>query len=293
MKRYLIAIIILLIIGVVLRFTLVNRSKITTVEKFIPAVEVMPVKKMDITRTCTLIGTVMADKTVTVFPETMGRITKILVKEGTNVNKGEKLLAIRNETVGFEFEEAYVTSPINGTIAKMLVDVGSTVAPQTPVAMVVDASKLKVSFNASETDAACFKIGNNVAVIADALPDKKFTGRISEISPVIDPMTKTVGVKAVLNAMSSSLKPGMTARVLINLGERENVLGISEDALIDNSVFVIKPDSTAEKRQVKIGLRGDQWIEIIEGLRENEMVVVLGQQRLAGGEKVNPIVRER
>jgi multidrug efflux pump subunit AcrA (membrane-fusion protein) len=292
MKKVLIAIIIILVIGVVLRLTLVKKQTRTGVERVAIPVEVSPVVKTNVTKTCALMGTIIADKTVQVFPETMGRITKILVKEGSYVNKGDKLLGLRNETIGFEFEEAYVTSPINGTVAKILVDIGATVAPQVPVAMIVDISRIKVSFNAPEMDAQCFKLNSPVTITIDAIPDKKFTGYITEISPIIDPMTKTVGVKAMITG-GAGLKPGMTARVLLNLGERKDVIAIPQDAIVDNSVFVVKKDSITERRPVKIGLVGDEMVEIIEGLNENELVVVLGQQRLAGGEKVNPIVRQK
>jgi len=292
MKRILIAIIIILAIGVFLRITLVKKPMRSAMEKNVLSVEVIPAIKTDVKKTCTLVGTIVADKTVQVFPETMGRVTKILVKEGSNVNKGDKLLAIRNETIGFEFEEAYVTSPISGTVAKILVDVGSTVAPQVPLVMVVDVSRIKISFNAPEIDVQCFRINSPVSIYADAFPGKNLNGYISEISPVVDPMTKTVAVKATIERTGTQLKPGMTARVSIKLGEHKGVIAIPQDALVANSVFIVKNDSTAERRPIKLGLTGDEMVEVMAGLNENELVIVLGQQRLAGGEKVLPIVRE-
>lgn len=293
MKKILIAIIIILVIGVVLRLTLVRRQTRIALKKSAISVEVMPAVKDNINKMCTVVGTITADKTVQVFPETMGRVMKIIVREGSFVNKGDKLLTIRNETVGFEFEEAYVTSPIYGTVAKILVDVGATVAPQVPVVIVVDVSRIKVSFNVAETDAQCFRINTPVSITIDALSNKTLNGYISEISPVVDPMTKTVAVKATIEKSVANLKPGMTARVSIKLNERKNVIAIPQDALVDNSVFVVKSDSTTERRPIRLGLVGDEMVEVEQGLSENELVVVLGQQRLAGGEKVIPIVRER
>ena len=82
----------------------------------------------------------------------------------------------------------------------------------------------------------------------------------------------------------------MTARVSINLGEKKDALVIPEDALLDSYLFVVE-DSTAERRDVIVGLIGDEYVEIVDGITEGEQVVVIGQQRLAGGEKVNPIPR--
>jgi multidrug efflux pump subunit AcrA (membrane-fusion protein) len=58
--------------------------------------------------------------------------------------------------------------------------------------------------------------------------------------------------------------------------------------MLDGYLFVVI-DSTAERRDVEVGLVGDEYVEILSGLAEDELVVVVGQQRLAGGEKVNPI----
>ena len=256
------------------------------------AVEVMPVARGNVKSTCELIGTVMADKTAQVFPETMGRVTKILVKEGLYVSKNSELMAIRNETIGFEYEEGYIKSPISGNIGKILVDVGSMITPQTPVAIVVEFSKIKVAFNVSEVDVECISKKNKVQIGIDAMPDQLFNGTISEISPVIDPMTRTVGVKAVVNNSKKTLKPGMTARIILNLGERNDVLVIPKEALLDDYLFVVK-DSTAQRRDVVVGLIGDNNVEIIKGVEEGEKVVVVGQQRLAGGEKVNPLSRSK
>ncbi|MEO0184710.1 MAG: efflux RND transporter periplasmic adaptor subunit [candidate division WOR-3 bacterium] len=293
MKKFITIIVIIVIIGIVLRLTLVKRQTGAKMEKVPPSVEVTRVTKSDVQKTCALIGMLVADKTVQVFPETMGRVTKIFVKEGAYIQKGDRIIALKNETVGFEFEEAYVTAPIGGTIAKILVDVGSSVAPQVPVAMIVDISRMKVNFNAPEIDAQCFKTNSQLGILIDAIPGKNFKGYISEISPVIDPLTKTVGVKAVIESQGANLKPGMTARVVIKLGDKKGVIAVPQDAMIDNSVFVVKHDSTAERRPVKIGLVGDELVEIVEGLKENETVIVMGQQRLAGGEKVIPIEREK
>jgi multidrug efflux pump subunit AcrA (membrane-fusion protein) len=82
----------------------------------------------------------------------------------------------------------------------------------------------------------------------------------------------------------------MTARVTLDLGSRENVLMIPRDALLDGYLFVVK-DSTSERRDVTVGLIGDEFVEILDGIEEGELIVVVGQQRLAGGEKINPIPR--
>ncbi len=291
MRKIVIIIIVVLVLGaaVIVR---IATSKKRTADKgeSVVVVEVVPVKKGRVIKTCELLGTLSADKTAQVLPETMGRVTGILVKEGTYVNKNDALIRMRNETIGFEYEEAYVRSPINGTVARIMVDVGSMVTPQSMVALVVDYSIVKVQFNIAEIDYQCMNRDRTVFVKVDAAPEEEFKARITEISPVIDPLTRTGSVKAVVNNPKGMLKPGMTARIRINMEEKNNVLVVPREALIGDHLFVIV-ESTAEKRMVEIGIKGDTNTEISAGLNENDIVVVIGQERLAGGEKIEAVVR--
>lgn len=197
-------------------------------------------------------------------------------------------MALRNETIGFEYEEGYITAPIGGNVASIMVDVGSMVSPQIPVAMVFEYSRVEVAFNISENAMGCVKRGNKVLVKSDAIPSTDFEGTVTEISPVIDPMTRTIAVKATINNTKKLLKPGMTARVILTLGSQKDVLIIPREALLDSYLFVVI-DSTAERRDVEIGLVGDEYVEILSGLSANENIIIVGQERLAGGERVNPL----
>jgi membrane fusion protein (multidrug efflux system) len=292
MRKWLIIIIvvIIVIVAAVVRIGASRRSVQT--EEFVQkiAVEVIPASRGDVTSTCEMLGTIMADKTAQVFPETMGRITKVLVKEGSYVSKDNKLMAMRNETIGFEYEEGFIKSPINGNVANIMVDVGAVVTPQAPVAVVMDYARVKVEFNVAEANMNCIGKNNRVMINIDALPTEEFQGSVSEITPVVDPTTRTFGVTAIVYNSNKLLRPGMTARVKVNLGEKKNVLVVPRDALLDSYLFVVS-DSTAERRDVVTGIIGDENVEILSGVHDGETVVVIGQERLAGGEKVTPVLR--
>jgi membrane fusion protein (multidrug efflux system) len=292
MRKWLIIVIVIvvIIVAVIARIGAARRDAQT--EEFVQkiAVEVMPVTRGNVSSTCEVLGSILADKTAQVFPETMGRITKILVKEGSYVAKDNNLMAMRNETIGFEYEEGFIKSPINGNVATVMVDVGAMVTPQAPVAVVMDYARVQVKFNVAEANMNCIKKNDRIAVQIDAIPNADFQGTISEVTPVVDPMTRTFGVTAIINNSKRLLRPGMTARVTINLGAKNDVLVIPRDALLDGYLFVVS-DSTAERRDVISGIVGDKNVEIISGVSDGERVVVVGQQRLAGGEKVRPVLR--
>jgi multidrug efflux pump subunit AcrA (membrane-fusion protein) len=292
MRKFLIIVVIVAVLAVlvVARMAIVGNGRQVEEELNVLPVEVMPAVRGDVTSTCELLGTIHASKAAQVFPETMGRITRILVKEGTYVSKGSRLMALLNETIGFEYEEGYIIAPISGNVANIMVDVGSMVSPQMPVAMVYEYSRVKVAFNMAENAIGCVQKNSKIVVKTDAIPGMDFTGTVIEVSPVIDPMTRTIAVKASVPNAKKLLKPGMTALVTLTLGSKSDVLVIPREALLDSYLFVVI-DSVTERRDVAVGLIGDQYVEIMSGLSEGEHVVVVGQQRLAGGEKVNPVPR--
>ncbi|MCK4756263.1 efflux RND transporter periplasmic adaptor subunit, partial [candidate division WOR-3 bacterium] len=281
MRKVLIIFIIVVVIiaAVMIRMgTSKKAAQIDEGEKIIP-VEVVPVSKGTVRSTCEVLGTIKANKTAQVFPETSGRVTRIFVKEGSYVSKNNNLMAVRNESIGFEYEEGNIKSPISGNVGKILVDVGSMINPQTSVALIFEYSRVKVEFNLSEVQGGAISKSQKVDIEIDALPGQLFKGKVSEISPVIDPMTRTISAKAVINNPKKILRPGMTARITINLDEKDDVLSIPKHALLDSYLFIVK-DSTAERRDVVVGLIGDENVEILQGLSQGEPVIVIGQERL-------------
>ena len=205
MRKWLIIIIVIvvLIAAVMLRMGANQREgQREEVTNVIP-VEVIPVTKGNVISTCEVLGTIIADKAAQVFPETVGRIMRVLVKEGSYVKKDANIMAMRNETVGFEYEEGFIKSPINGNVGKIMVDVGSMVSPQAPVAMIVDYYRVKIEFYVAEVNMGCVTRNQRVGIVVDGI-NQDFTARVSEISPVIDPMTRTARTFASTRTSSSS-----------------------------------------------------------------------------------------
>ncbi len=292
MKKWLIIILAIVVVAIVVRIAIFGKKTAKEAVTMDIPVEAVFAGKGDVVMRSELIGTIAADKTAQVFPETMGRVTAILVRDGGYVAKDQPILTIKNETVGFEFETATVKSPINGAVAKILTDIGSMASPQAPVAIVVDFSTIKLVLNIAETDAGAISLNKRIKFTTDALPAEIFDATVAEISPVIDPMTRTVSVKATAVNPRGRLKPGMTCRVVVTTAERKGVLAIPRDAVSDGAVFVVMQDTLAERRSVKTGMIGDEYAEVTDGLKEGELVIIMGQQRLAGGEKIKVLVRK-
>ena len=123
------------------------------------------------------------------------------------------------------------------------------------------------------------KVGDKVDIEVPAIPGKKFAGAIRSINSVLDPMTRTVRIRAVLDNAEGLLKPEMyvNATLQINLGE---VLAVPEQAIFStgekNIVFVTKPDGIFEPRDVVIGAKSSGYSEVKSGIAEGELVVTSG-----------------
>ena len=128
-------------------------------------------------------------------------------------------------------------------------------------------------------------------IVTDALPGEEFTGEVIRLYPVMDAATHTFNVEIQVRNSSARLRPGMYARVTLNLGNNNSIV-IPDQAVIkqqgsgQKSVFVITDDNTVESRIVTLGRYFDNQYEILSGLSEGDRVVVKGHASLKVGDKV-------
>jgi membrane fusion protein (multidrug efflux system) len=146
-----------------------------------------------------------------------------------------------------------------------------------------------VLFRSPERYAARASVGEPVRVRVEAYPDRTFGGSVSKVSPVVDPATRSTVIEARLDNAGGRLRSGMFGEVTLITGSRAGVLAVPRDALTDGSgpaVFVIE-NGKACKRDVELGLQGDQFIEIRKGLKPGEKVAVFGLYGLKDGSPVD------
>jgi cobalt-zinc-cadmium efflux system membrane fusion protein len=136
------------------------------------------------------------------------------------------------------------------------------------------------------------RVGQKVTIDVDAYPGGDFWGQVASISEVLDPATRRVQVRCVVNNKSHQLKPEMYARVTPIEDERVRLPRIENSALVTQGlysfVFVEKEPGRFEKRQVTLGLQGRSESYVRQGLEEGERVVSTGalllNAELAGGD---------
>ncbi|MBI4650028.1 efflux RND transporter periplasmic adaptor subunit [Candidatus Desantisbacteria bacterium] len=172
-----------------------------------------------------------------------------------------------------------ITAPISGVIIKRSVNTGEIVAPGAPVFSISKLDILKLKVEVPESEILKIKKGMLVKIIMDAYPDRIFNGKINFISPVMNLNTRTCAVEIEIKNSDRELKPGMFAKVELNIGKKENVLIIPKDVLIfedeKHSLFVIQ-NNIAIKKFVTLGLSQNENTEIINGLNESEEIIYIG-----------------
>ena len=191
-------------------------------------------------------------------------------------------------------KDSYIRAPFSGIIEKKFVDegemiTGSSVMKSSPILSLIKIDKVKIRGDVSENDFPLLKKGMSVEVRVDAYPKRIFTGKLSLISPSIDPLSRTGEVEIEILNPKLELKPGMFARVKIIVKERNNTLLVNEKAIFkENSkyyVWVVK-NNEVKKRYVKRGIKEGKKIEILKGLKEGEEIVIEGGIGLKEGMKV-------
>ena len=190
---------------------------------------------------------------------------------------------------------AKIVAPIGGTISKRNLDAGNIVAPTIPICEIVDMRLVKAVVYVIESDLPKVEVGREVSISVDSW-DEPFSGRVAEVSPVLDVSSRSAKVEIVLSNPDLRLKPGMFSKVTIPLQIRKEVIILSKSAIVGNiasgeySVFIID-SSISARRQIELGLSKGDIAEIRSGLSIGEQVVISGQHSLKDGDRVRIVNR--
>jgi len=183
-----------------------------------------------------------------------------------------------------------IHAPMAGNIKEKKVSAGDYVRNGTFLVSIIRNDLLKLLFSVTEKDLGRLRVGQDVSFEVDAFPGKEFHGQVKTIYPTLEERTRSVQVEAVVTNADRRLKPGLFARVTLFTGPATNTVVAPINALqYDNSstkLFVVE-GNRAKERKVKIGRKYGEFVEIVEGLKEKEVVVTVGQNNLMEGVLVN------
>jgi len=188
-----------------------------------------------------------------------------------------------------QLRDTEIRAPFDGYVEKRLVNLGELVKTQMPVMAIVRVDPLKVIAEIPEKMAPWIKDGQPVQLQVDAYPDRPFTGKVSRISPAVNTATRAFPFEALVPNQDAVLKPGTFARVHIESDKTDTVLTLPYSAMQYrygvNRVFVVDGDKLSV-RELKVGDRLGERIEILGGVKSGERVAVTDVDKLADGQKV-------
>jgi membrane fusion protein, multidrug efflux system len=279
-----------LLMGVCLiLFAITGCGRSKKAEETVPVI-VRKIGSQNMQRTLDYAGDIKAAEAAVVYPRVGGKIMEKLKEDGSAVSKGDVIAYIDRDEVGFEFQKAPVESPLDGIVGRFYVDKGVNVTAQTPIALIVDMDNVEIELDIPEKYVPKVSVGQLARIYVDAYPEEHFEGKVTKVSPVIDLETRTAPIELTFSNANHELKPGMFARVELIIEQHERIPVVPKESIIGEKVspyvYIVR-DNTASRRNVKLGMRKGANVEVIDGIKENELIVVLGQRNLRDGARVN------
>lgn len=189
-----------------------------------------------------------------------------------------------------QLRDTKILAPFAGIIGARMISPGQVIAPQQMLTSIADLDPVKVELNVPERFMSRAEAGQKIELSVAAFRGEKFTGEVYFIAPQIDPVNRTAMVKAQVGNSDLRLKPGMFASLDLTLKVKDDAVVIPEASLMPQGdtvmVYVVDAEMNAQLRPVKTGLRQAGRVEILEGLKGGETVVVEGWQKTRPGGKV-------
>ena len=195
----------------------------------------------------------------------------------------------------YQLKNTQITAPISGKVTSITVSSGEMVSPSIPLLSIIDVSRIFVKVGISEKDISKIKEGQKVNLEIDAFSEEKFQGEVVSKGVAVDQISKTLEVKIEILQPEVDIPVGVFARGDILVKTNQEALIISSSALVRKKdgiyVYVIE-EGIARQKEVVLGIIQDERVEILDGLSEEEEIVVLGNQELEDGLKVDVLDKE-
>ncbi len=195
----------------------------------------------------------------------------------------------RMDVVRAQLSDRVITAPFDGVLGLRRVSPGSLVTPGTPIATLDDVSVIKLDFSVPERYLAVLERGQDVAARSETYPEREFAGTVASVDSRVDPVTRSVTVRAEVPNPERLLRPGMLLSVRLYQAPR-NAIVVPEIAVIqvgtEAFIYRVSKDQTAERVKVELGSRRRGEVEVASGLAAGETIVTEGAVKLRDGARV-------
>ncbi|MDR2364160.1 MAG: efflux RND transporter periplasmic adaptor subunit [Spirochaetaceae bacterium] len=260
------------------------------------AVRVAPVSRGTIEKYLVVNGDVIMRNQVSIFPAVGGKLTEVRFQPGDTVRAGQTVAMVDPSRPGEVYSQSPVVSTIGGTILQVPVNPGDTVSAQTPLYLVGDPGSLAVETFIPERFATVIRRGLEAEAAFEAMSGEIFPASVDEVSPILDPASRTLKVRLRFNRQDPRIKAGMFVTVSLVTESGTDIPVIPREAVINTYgswiVFVVDQDNRAERRELTLGLENETFVEVSSGAALGERVVIAGQNFLTDKDPVRIINEE-
>lgn len=186
----------------------------------------------------------------------------------------------------------HIRAPFDGIVGLRNISVGSLVQTSSVITTIDDDSIMKLDFTVPSLSIPSLKQGVEITATSKAFGDQQFRGTISAISSRVDPVSRSVTVRALIKNEERLLKPGLLMHVRIDTNRRDQIV-IPEQCILSsstqNSVLVVHKEgevTTVKRRNITIGGRKRGYVEVLEGLEEGEQIISHGLVKVKPGQPI-------
>ena len=209
-----------------------------------------------------------------------------------NYEERKTMLEVTQASIGeikATIGDRIMRAPFDGMLGIRQVSRGSLVQPGDVIAILDDISRIKLDFNVPAIYLPYLKPGVPITATSEIFPGETFTGKIETVNSRVDPVTRSILVRAILPNPDGHLLPGMLLQVTVLKNKREAWV-VPEESITQQQdkhfVMVVGEDNMVEKRQIQIGVHEAGVIEVVDGLQDGERVVVRGVHKMRPGQAV-------
>lgn len=192
-----------------------------------------------------------------------------------------------------QLKKTRIVAPFSGVLGARQISPGAYLRSGTPVTTLAQLDEVKVNFAAPERFLGDLQRGAEVTVSTTAYPGEKLAGKIDVIEPVLDPVTRSARVTARLKNPDGKLRSGLSADVSVVLSSRPAALAIPSEAVFVEGdqflTYVVGEGGVVSRASLKLGTRLAEMVEVLDGLKEGDVVVTAGHQKIYPGAKVAPM----
>ena len=203
-----------------------------------------------------------------------------------------QLEAARGKYMGAAAQLSYseIRSPIDGVVAERALYPGETAAAGTPLIVVVNSSRIIAKAHLAQEQAALAKVGDSAEIVVPG-ESEPFKGKVSVVSPAVDAGGTTIEVWVKVENPEGRLRPGTSAHVSIAVAKFAGATVVPAESVVTSNegkttVMVVDKDHVAHQTDVKAGVREKNTVQIIEGVKPGDTVVVSGAYGLPDGARV-------